>query len=144
MKHKQLTINRLRKEEEGLKRDPIPGVLVQRDGLLDFHFVIYKLDEDYEGGFYHGLLELHSDYPFAAPKLFFYTKNGRFEVNMAICTSFTHYHQESWTSAWNVRSLLLATVSFMTCDESSYGCRSDPSDVKKKYAAESLESNFKN
>lgn len=110
-----------------LRRDPLTNVLVKRDGILDFHFVIYNLDGDYKNGFYYGLLQLHENYPFAAPKLFFYTPSGRFELNMPICTSFTHYHQESWTSAWNVRSLLLGTVSFMTSDEASYGCRNDSS-----------------
>ena len=88
--------------------------MVKRDGFLNFYFCIYDLDDPYKGGFYYGLLQLHENYPFSAPKLFFYTKSGRFEVHMSICTSFTSYHQESWTSAWNVRSLILGTISFMT------------------------------
>ena len=44
---KQLTLRRLQKEEQQLKQEPIPGVLVARDGHLDFHFVIYDLDGDF-------------------------------------------------------------------------------------------------
>jgi len=73
-----------------------------------------------------------------------YTPNGRYEVNMAICTSFTNYHQESWTSAWNVRSLIQATISFMHSNEPSYGCKSDPSDMRKKNARDSLSWNMEN
>lgn len=64
---------------------------------------------------------MHKNYPFAAPKLIFYTPSARFEVNVPICTTFTNYHQESWTAAWNIKTLLIAIVSFMTSDEYGYG-----------------------
>ena len=138
MSNKQITMKRLQKEEISLDKDPIPGVFVKRESFLNFHFCIYGLDEPYKGGYYYGLLQLHENYPFAAPKLFFYTRSGRFETDLSICTSFTHYHQESWTSAWNVRSLIIATISFMTSEEPSYGCRNDPASMRKKYAENSL------
>ena len=128
----------------GLEKDPLANALVAREGHLNFHFCLYNLEGIYTGGYYHGLLELHENYPFAAPKLHFYTPTGRFETNMPICTSFTNYHPETWTSAWNVRSLILGTISFMYSEEGSYGCRHDSKDLRKKYASESLAFNMKN
>lgn len=81
--------------------------------MLNFHFVLFGLDGDYAGGFYHGVLELPSDYPFSPPKLKFFTPSGRFETDTPICTTFTNFHKESWSTAWNVETLVLATISFM-------------------------------
>lgn len=144
MQVKKLTLQRLMKEEAALEREPIPNALVTRKGVLNFHFCLHDLEGPYAGGFYHGLLELHENYPFAAPKLIFYTPSGRFDVNLPICTSFTNYHQESWTSAWNVRTLILATISFMYSEEPSYGCRQDSNETRVRYAKSSLEFNLKN
>lgn len=47
---------RMEKEIESIIKDPIPGVIVKRDGPLDFHFLIYNLDDDYQNGFYHAKL----------------------------------------------------------------------------------------
>lgn len=142
--NRTIKLRRLEKEEQQLINDPIANALVKREGVLNFHFVIYNLEGEYKGGFYHGLLELHENYPFAAPKLYFYTPSGRFELNMPICTSFTNYHQESWTSAWNVRSLLLGTISFMTSNEASYGCKNDTQEERQRLAAASLQFNLRN
>lgn len=88
-----MTMVRLQKQESSFEKDPIPGALVVREGILNFHFCLYDMQGDFKNGFYHGLLELHENYPFKPPKLFFYTPNGRFELNVPICTSFTNYHQ---------------------------------------------------
>ena len=63
---------------------------------------------------------------------------------MPVCTSFTNYHQESWTSAWNVRTLILATISFMYSEEPSYGCMTLSKEQREKFARHSLEHNMKN
>lgn len=57
---------------------------------------------DYEGGYYHGVLELPENYPFAPPNLKFFTPSGRFSTDVLICTSFTSYHKETWSTAWTV------------------------------------------
>jgi ubiquitin-conjugating enzyme E2 J2 len=120
------------------------NALVSRVGMLDFHFCLYGLEGAYRGGFYHGLLQLHENYPFRAPKLFFYTPSGRFEINTPICTSFTHFHQETWTSAWNIRTLIVATISFMYTEEPSFGCRTDSEEDRRKFARQSRQFNLKN
>jgi ubiquitin-conjugating enzyme E2 J2 len=108
-----LTFVRLQKEELRLSKNPIKNAVVKRKGVLNFHFVLFDLDGDYTGGYYHGVLELPTDYPFSPPKLKFFTPSGRFEVDTPICTTFTNFHKESWSTAWNVETLVHATISFM-------------------------------
>jgi ubiquitin-conjugating enzyme E2 J2 len=117
---------------------------VAREGVLNFHFCIYGLDGAYAGGFYHGLLQLSEEYPFAPPKLLFFTPSGRFEVNKPICTSFTNYHKETWASTWNVRTMVLATISFMNSEEPGAGYLGNSYLSRKQYARESMEFNNKN
>lgn len=108
-----LTFVRLQKEEQKLLKNPLAHAVIRRKGALNFHFVLLGLDGDYSGGYYHGVLELAEDYPFSPPKLKFYTPSGRFEVDTPICTTFTNFHRETWSTAWNVESMVLATISFM-------------------------------
>lgn len=93
MSNRNLTIVRLEKEEQKILKNPIKNCLIRRKGALHFHFCIYGLDGDYEGGYYHGVLELASNYPFAPPVLKFFTPSGRFEPHKPICTTFTNYHK---------------------------------------------------
>jgi ubiquitin-conjugating enzyme E2 J2 len=111
---KKLVLLRLEKEEKRMRDDPLEQAWVAREGVLNFHFCIHGLDGPYEGGFYHGVLELSEDYPFAPPKLMLFTPSGRFEISKPICTTFTNFHKESWTSSWTVRTMITATISFMT------------------------------
>jgi ubiquitin-conjugating enzyme E2 J2 len=140
----KLTMLRLQKETADLAKTPLENAIVERVGNLNFHFCLHSLHPPYAGGLYHGLLELHENYPLRAPKLYFFTPSGRFEVNTPICTSFTHFHQETWTSAWNVRTLILATISFMYAEEPSYGCRSDSEIVRRTLALQSRSYNLRN
>ncbi len=75
-----MTMARLLKEEKGFVTNPIDGVIVAREGQYNFHFLLYNLDEEYKGGYYHGVFILPSDYPFKPPKLKFFTPSGRFEI----------------------------------------------------------------
>ena len=61
-----------------MKKEPISQVLISRTEPFTFHFCLFGLEQDFEGGFYHGLLELAHDYPFSPPKIKFITENGRF------------------------------------------------------------------
>ena len=89
----KLTLLRLQKEEQELIKDPIPNVLVARSDTLIFHFCFYGLDEPFKGGFYHGILTLHENYPFEPPSIKMLTPSGRFIVDKAVCTTFTSYHK---------------------------------------------------
>lgn len=140
--NKRITEMRLQKESRSLENEPIPSVLVHRQDLLNFHFCFYGLEEEYSQGFYHGLLELPEDYPFSPPKIKFFTNSGRFEVNKSICTTFTHYHKETWSSTWNIRNILTAMVSFMYSQERGIGGVFETPARRKQLAAKSLAENL--
>ena len=75
---RKITEIRLKKEEESIIKEPVSQAIVVRSDLLTFHFCLYGLEESYTGGFYHGVLDLPEDYPFAPPKIRFLTPSGRF------------------------------------------------------------------
>ena len=71
------------------------------DNILNWYFVIFGLDGNFEGGFYLGMIEFAEEYPFKPPKVKMLTPNGRFKEKNYICFSMTHFHPESWSSQWN-------------------------------------------
>lgn len=135
---------RLSKEEEALKTDPIPQAAVVRESCFCFHFCLFHLEDDFAGGFYHGIIDLPEDYPFSPPKIRFLTENGRFEVNKHICTTFTHYHKETWSSSWSIKTILTALISFMYSNERGIGGLFYSSSKRKALAKKSLKNNLAN
>ena len=144
MSNKNLTLARLNKEEKSLINDPLLNVIVKRKGILDFHFCLYNLDSPYQGGFYHGVMQLAEDYPFSPPKIKFFTPSGRYEVDKYVCTTFTNFHKEEWSTAWNVRSMLTALISFIMSAEGGTGWMKSSDLTKMSYAHKSLQSNMEN
>jgi hypothetical protein len=59
MQIKNLTLQRLMKEEASIEREPIPNAIITRLDTFKFYFCLYNLEGHYSGGFYFGLLELH-------------------------------------------------------------------------------------
>ena len=51
---------------------------------------------EYEGGFYHGVMQFPPAYPYRPPSLQMLTPSGRFAVGQKICLSNTDYHAETW------------------------------------------------
>jgi ubiquitin-protein ligase len=45
----------------------------------------------------------------------------RFAENKDICTSFTSYHPESWSTSWNIEQMLTGFVSFFNSNEIGTG-----------------------
>ena len=78
------------------------------------------------------------------PSLVFITPNGRFKPGEKICLSFTNYHPESWSIAWSIEKMLLATISFMNTNEHSTGTLITSDSTKRYYAKLSLIYNLKN
>lgn len=142
--NKKITMVRLSKEEEALKTDPIPQAAVVRESCFCFHFCLFHLEDDFAGGFYHGIIDLPEDYPFSPPKIRFLTENGRFEVNKHICTTFTHYHKETWSSSWSIKTILTALISFMYSNERGIGGLFYSSSKRKALAKKSLKNNLAN
>jgi ubiquitin-conjugating enzyme E2 J2 len=93
----------------------------QENNLLRWYFIVYDLqDTPYENGFYFGKVNLPSEYPLKPPDFYFITPNGRFEVNTKICTTFSGFHEETYTSTWNILTMMEGMISFMT-DEHQNG-----------------------
>ena len=72
------------------------------------------VDTDYENGIYLGKVLLPDKYPFSPPDFIFLTESGRFQINQKLCTSFTGFHQDLYSPSWNISSMLIGLISFMT------------------------------
>lgn len=109
------------------------------DNFLLWHFTLSGPEEsEYAGGEYHGKISFPSDYPFAPPSVYFLTPNGRFDLNVKICLSFTGFHPEHWQPAWGVRTMLLALREhFRVEDKAAIGYLSQSKGDRQKAAAKS-------
>lgn len=58
--------------------------------------------------------------------------------------SFTHYHAESWSSAWNIEKMLLATISFMNTNEDTTGSIRCGDYQRRRFAKMSILFNLRN
>lgn len=75
------------------------------------YFLIHGLDGLYKGGEYIGILQFKDDFPFSAPYLWMLTPSGRFQCDTLVCTSFSHYHNESWAPSQKLHSIIMSIVS---------------------------------
>ena len=115
----RLCIKRLAKEilmyeKENFK---FPNLILRYkpDNMLIWYFLVYDLKETpFENGVYMGKVMLNEQYPLKPPNFHFITPNGRFETNKNICTTFSSYHQETYTSTWNIMTMMQGMISFMT------------------------------
>ena len=129
-------INELKKIEES--NSPHFYVRPLKDNMYEWHFTLRGIQgSDYEGGLYHGKIVLPDEYPFKAPDLVFLNKNGRFETGKNICLSITSYHNESWTPAWNIITILEAVGAFFLANDQGIGHINSSSSVRKQLAVES-------
>lgn len=84
------------------------------DDIFDWQFAIRgPSDTEFEGGIYHGRIQLPAEYPFKPPSFTLLTPNGRFETQTKICLSISNYHPEHWQPSWSVRTALVALIAFM-------------------------------
>ena len=147
----KLCLKRLSKEilmyqKENFK---FPNLILrhQEDNILLWYFIVYDLKETpFENGVYFGKILLDEQYPLKPPNFIFIIPNGRFETNKKICTTFSAYHQETYTSTWNIMSMMTGMISFMTDIPPDTGIGSiNTSDVEKGNLAKmSLNWNTKN
>ena len=72
------------------------------NNILQWYFVIFGLDGNYEGGYYLGVLTCPKDFPVNAPNIKMLVENGIYKKNSEICMSMTSMHPESWNPAWTV------------------------------------------
>lgn len=115
--------------------------------LLKWYFIVYDLkDTEFENGIYFGKIILPSEYPLRPPDFIFITPNGRFQTEKKICTTFSAYHQETYTSTWNILTMMEGMISFMTDLKPDIGLGSMESTTedKKQFANSSLAWNLRN
>ena len=103
-----------------------------------WHFTLIGVPGSiYEGGLYHGLLDLPENYPLSAPNIYFHNENGRYSPNVKICLNITSYHQESWSPIWGVRKIMEALTAYFVCDEGGIGSIVETKEKRKKLAISS-------
>ncbi len=88
----------------------------------------------YHGGQYWGTLMFPPNYPFAPPAIRMYTPSGRFQPSTRLCLSISDFHPRSFNPAWEVSTILIGLLSFMTSEEMTTGSVS-ASEAERKYHA---------
>jgi ubiquitin-conjugating enzyme E2 J2 len=126
-----------------LRDDLPPCVMDTHMDEQNMHNLLFAIsgppDTSFWGGVYVLKISLPQDYPYSPPDFIMLTPNGRFTPGSRICTTFSSYHPETWTPAYNLTTLLVSFVSFFS-DETASGVGSVYSDsaAKRKLAADSI------
>lgn len=146
----KLFLKRISKEILMYKNDEFkfPNLILRynENDLLKWYFIVYDLkDTEFENGIYFGKILLPSEYPLKPPDFIFITPNGRFQTEKKICTTFSAYHQETYTSTWNILTMMEGMISFMTDKNPDIGLGSIETtiDDKHQFAKDSLSWNLR-
>ena len=105
-----------------------------------WYFMIYNLqDTVYSDGIYIGKIILPKEYPFKAPDFVMLSDTGRFIINEKICTTFSSFHNETFSPSWTIETMCRALVSFMINpgESTDIGYLYSTSQQKKQIALES-------
>jgi ubiquitin-conjugating enzyme E2 J2 len=88
----------------------------------------------YHNGQYWGTLIFPPDYPFAPPAIRMHTPSGRFQPSTRLCLSISDFHPKSFNPAWEVSTILIGLLSFMTSEEMTTGSVG-ATEAERKWAA---------
>ncbi|KAI3730110.1 hypothetical protein L6452_18786 [Arctium lappa] len=113
---KNPSVKRILQEVKELQSNPSDDFmsLPLEENIFEWQFAIRGPSEtEFEGGIYHGRIQLPSEYPFKPPSFMLLTPNGRFETQTKICLSISNHHPEHWQPSWSVRTALTALIAFM-------------------------------
>ncbi|KAI3968740.1 hypothetical protein MKX01_028890 [Papaver californicum] len=113
---KNPAVKRILQEVKEMQSNPSDDFmsLPLEENLFEWQFAIRgPADSEFEGGIYHGRIQLPSEYPFKPPSFMLLTPNGRFETQTKICLSISNHHPEHWQPSWSVRTALVALIAFM-------------------------------
>jgi ubiquitin-conjugating enzyme E2 J2 len=91
----------------------------------------------YENGQYWGTLIFPPEYPFAPPAIRMHTPSGRFQPSTRLCLSISDFHPKSFNPAWEVSTILIGLLSFMTSEEMTTGSVSASDSERRVFAARS-------
>lgn len=106
--------------------------------ILEWHYILTgPPGTPYHGGQYWGTLNFPTDYPFAPPAIRMHTPSGRFRCSERLCLSISDFHPKSFNPAWEVSTILLGVLSFMTSEEMTTGSISGTEAERKVLARQS-------
>ncbi|KAI1810532.1 ubiquitin-conjugating enzyme [Poronia punctata] len=136
MASKQAT-KRLAREYKTISENPPPYISAHpsESNILEWHYIITgPEDTPYHGGQYWGTLIFPPNYPFAPPAIRMHTPSGRFQPSTRLCLSISDFHPRSFNPAWEVSTILIGLLSFMTSDEMTTGSVSATARERRMYA----------
>ncbi|EOA31085.1 hypothetical protein CARUB_v10014236mg [Capsella rubella] len=140
---KNPAVKRILQEVKEMQANPSDDFmsLPLEENIFEWQFAIRGPgDTEFEGGIYHGRIQLPADYPFKPPSFMLLTPNGRFETNTKICLSISNYHPEHWQPSWSVRTALVALIAFMpTSPNGALGSVDYPKEERRTLAIKSRE-----
>ncbi|KAM0719298.1 hypothetical protein Q7P37_005203 [Cladosporium fusiforme] len=131
--HKRLT-----REYATLSRSPPEYITAHpsESNILEWHYILTgPPGTPYEGGQYWGTLVFPPDYPFAPPAIRMHTPSGRFRCSERLCLSISDFHPKSFNPAWEVSTILLGVLSFMTSEEMTTGSVKATEEERKLFAS---------
>ncbi|KAK4542137.1 hypothetical protein LTR36_006984 [Oleoguttula mirabilis] len=131
--HKRLT-----REFANLAQNPPDYITAHpsESNILEWHYILTgPPDTPYHHGQYWGSLVFPPDYPFAPPAIRMHTPSGRFRCSERLCLSISDFHPKSFNPAWEVTTILLGVLSFMTSEEMTTGSVSASDTQRKALAA---------
>lgn len=128
---------RLTREYKTISENPPPYIQAHpsESNILEWHYIITGPENTpYHGGQYWGTLIFPPNYPFAPPAIRMHTPSGRFQPSSRLCLSISDFHPRSFNPAWEVSTILIGLLSFMTSEEMTTGSVS-ASETERKYMA---------
>lgn len=131
---------RLAREYKTISQNPPPYIEAHPSdsNILEWHYIITGPEETpYHGGQYWGTLIFPSNYPFAPPAIRMHTPSGRFQPSTRLCLSISDFHPKSFNPAWEVSTILVGLLSFMTSEELTTGSVSSTEKERKFLAKRS-------
>lgn len=131
---------RLTREYQIISKNPPPYIVAHpsESNILEWHYILTGPPETpYEGGQYWGTLIFPPEYPFAPPAIRMHTPSGRFQPSTRLCLSISDFHPKQFNPAWEVSTILIGLMSFMTSEEMTTGSISGTPQERKAYASRS-------
>ncbi|KAM0521013.1 Ubiquitin-conjugating enzyme E2 6 [Verticillium nonalfalfae] len=130
----------LTREYKTIAENPPPYIEAHpsESNILEWHYIITgPEDTPYHGGQYWGTLMFPPTYPFAPPAIRMHTPSGRFQPSTRLCLSISDFHPKSFNPAWEVSTILIGLLSFMTSEEMTTGSVSSTAAERRALAARS-------
>ncbi|KAI9754546.1 MAG: hypothetical protein M4579_004646 [Chaenotheca gracillima] len=128
---------RLAREYKAIQENPPPYIIAHPSerNILEWHYILTGPPQTpYQNGQYWGTLIFPPDYPFAPPAIRMHTPSGRFQPSTRLCLSISDFHPKSFNPAWEVSTILIGLMSFMTSDEMTTGSVGG-TEVERRWAA---------